>query len=460
MSNAFCPEQAMKKISYLTSRNSQATGKLELHVPTAFTAERPPARFEHESTASALASHPLGSLVPDLRQFESSFHPGIDELRAHSLSRTAPIDIKTYLTTDEPVLSIYIATFSDASFITITHPHAIADAQGTRDLLHAWSQTIVGQRDNIAPLHGVRHDVFSGVGEKQDVDAGTPYVLAGLLLSGLPFLGFVLRHIWDLFWTPRMHTKIFYISAEVMSALRNTTHDDLKGAGQHSEKTIATTSPVPFVSDGDIVTAWFARRALLGRSATRSATIMNIFDVRSRMSDVIDPLAAYAQNLVLPTYTFFSPGALSQVSLGQVAMRVREAIVGQTVPSQIRALLGLIRTIQGTGGGHPNYPLFGHSDSMIFACTNWSKVKFLEALDLSAAMASPQRMEMSKDGPCGRCVAYWGSTVGKADGPRDTLIVYNRDTRGGYWVHGFLREKAWRKIEEDIKSLENGASLA
>jgi hypothetical protein len=367
------------------------------------------------------------------------------------------------LTTDEPVLGIYIVTFADVSLVTITHPHAVADAHGTSNILHAWSQTILDQRNNVAPLQAARDDILSGIGENQDKGAEKPYVLAALLLGGLPFLGFVFRHLWDLFWTPKTLAKIVYISPEVMSALRNTAHGNLKAAGQHnkqdSETTISTFSSVPFLSDGDLVTSWFAHSTFLSRSATRSAAILNIFDLCSRMPGVIDPLAAYAQNLILPTYTFLPPGALSQTSLGQVALGVREAIVKQTQPTQIHALLGLIRKIQRTGGGHPNYPLFGKSDSMIFACTNWCKFKFPEVLDLSTAMTSSQSTEGSENKSNGQCVAYWGSTVGKADAPRDTLIIYNRDTRGGYWVHAFLREKTWRKIKEDLKSLETGASL-
>ncbi|RYP76852.1 hypothetical protein DL769_003538 [Monosporascus sp. CRB-8-3] len=201
---------------------------------------------------------------------------------------------------------------------------------------------------------------------------------------------------------------------------------------------------VPFVSDGDVITAWCARTIISSRPSGRSAIIMNVFDMRRRLSNTFADGGAYLQNLILGTSVFLPAAAALSTSRSQIALKLRKAIIEQTTDAQTRSLLNIARRSYTSSGG---MPLFGSSDSVVIASTNWSKAGIREAADFSAAVVdSSQLSAVVKDG----FLPYWGTTISVFDNPRDTIVIYGKDGDGDYWAHGYLRTETWDLIQGEF----------
>lgn len=159
-------------------------------------------------------------------------------------------------------------------------------------------------------------------------------------------------------------------------------------------------------------------------------------DVRTRLA--INPSLAYLQNLILPSTAILPPRNKSQRSLA-----IRCAIVTQTGAQQVRSLMRIARAS------------FAAADSMVIACTNWSKARLLYCVDFSTAVVPstsassqwPKSALVRLGGP----TTYWGTILAVNDSPRDAFIIYRKSDAGDYWLNGFLRRKTWALIEAEFK---------
>ncbi|KDN71211.1 hypothetical protein CSUB01_09915 [Colletotrichum sublineola] len=123
-------------------------GKLELHIPEAFSPSRPAVHFTTEPNPSSVMSHPLASTIPSL------FSHSTDALsRPHILDTPltltpilagpeAPTMFSDYTTTDRPLISLHVITFNDATFVTITYPHSATDGMGRKELVENWCRVL------------------------------------------------------------------------------------------------------------------------------------------------------------------------------------------------------------------------------------------------------------------------------------------------------------------------------
>ena len=312
---------------------------------------------------------------------------------------------------------------------------------GTAGLIKAWSDVLADRLDSVSSVVGAKQDVIEAVGSSTDEKAQIPFILKDRQIKGFSMLAFVVRYVWDLFTKKTIQAHIIYLPAKFMSQLHQTAHQQLKPE-EKSERPL-------FLSDGDLITAWFSRMVISSRSAKRPAIICNVFDLRSRLNNTFVFGATYLQNLILPASVFLPAVEASTVSLGPLALKLREAVAEQTTDPQARSLLRIAKASYASTG---SMPLFGSSDSMIIACTNWSKAGLLAAADLGPAVIS-QKQPTSDERPAmppGTCVSYWGTTIGNTDKPRDTVVIYNKDGDGNYWIHGYLRPETCNLIQHEF----------
>ncbi|GIJ91796.1 hypothetical protein Asppvi_010769 [Aspergillus pseudoviridinutans] len=418
-------------------------GLLEIRIPRN-DQKQAVVRFSHVSYVTQIKEHPLACRLPQKTGQCPSIQEGCDTFRAFSVPPELPSNIKHYLTTDEPLLSLRIISFTDATLVSITFPHAVTDAMGTADFLRAWSSMLADRLDQIPPVLGAREDIMASVGTLDDKRSQSPHALEHRRIRGLSLLSMILRLVWDRFIKRNIHARIIYLPAEFIARLRQSAQLDSQSS-QPSEET-----KFPFLSDGDLITAWGSQMVLSSYANSGPAIICNVFDIRSRIKDLFDPAGVYLQNLILLTMIDLQAPVKghSTMPLGHIARRIRHAIVEQATDVQARRLVRVMRaTIASTG----LMPLFGSSGATIIACTNWSKAQFREAAHFGPA-ALPSRSSSAftsggGSGP-GACVAFAGTTVSASDNLRDTFMIYGKDNEGNYWVHAYLRQETWDFIRK------------
>lgn len=415
---------------------------MEIHVPRKYTAERPAVRFSNTKYDVRIEEHPLACRLPKKTGKFLSVQEGCHTFRSFSVPQNLPNNIQHYLTTDEPLISLYIISFTNATLVSISFPHLASDVMGTAEILKAWSSVLAGRLDRVPTVLGAREDVIETVGTPSDVKAQIPYVLQEKQIKGLSMLLFAVRFGWDLLTRRNIQARTIFLPAKFMSQLRQRAQEQLE-LGSNSEN-------VPFLSHGDLITAWCARMVMSSRSKKRPTVICNVFDLRNRLKDTFTPGGSYLQNLILPASVFLPAAEVSTTSFVQIALRLRQAIVEQATDTQARSLMKLMKASSASTG---LMPLFGSSDSMIIACTNWSKAKFLEVANFGPAAISSGQSFSGRNSAVqpGTCVSYWGTTIGKNDNPRDTFVIYGEDGAGDHWVHAYLRSQTWDLIQDVIQ---------
>ncbi|GIK04355.1 hypothetical protein Aspvir_008436 [Aspergillus viridinutans] len=413
-------------------------GLLEIHVPRN-DQKQAVVRFSHISYAIQIKEHPLACRLPQKTGQCPSIQEGCHTFRAFSVPPDLPNNIKHYLTTDEPLLSLRIISFTDATLVSITFPHAVTDAMGTADFLRAWSSMLADRLDQLPPVLGARGDVMASVGTLDDKRSQSPHALEHRRIRGLSLVSLILRLVWDRLTRRNIQARTIYLPAEFIARLRQSAQLDSQPSQPSGETEFS------FLSDGDLITAWGAQMVLSSYANGGPAIICNVFDLRSRIEDLFDPAGVYLQNLFLPTMIDLQapPNGHSTMPLGHIARRIRHAIVEQATDAQARRLVRVMRaTIASTG----LMPLFGSLGATIIACTNWSKAQFREAARFSpAALPSRSPSAFTSGAGCdpGACVAFAGTIISASDNPRDTFMIYGKDDEGNYWIHAYLRQETW-----------------
>lgn len=131
-------------------------------------------------------------------------------------------------------------------------------------------------------------------------DAGEEYVLGGLKLRGLRFFQFALNFAFQIVFGPKMETRLIFPPQRSVRALRQRAMDDLEPDDQRQRDTGDPARARPYISEGDVLSAWGAKLIDLGLGKRKRAlTVMNVFDMRSRLGSLFDHHStAYVQNAI------------------------------------------------------------------------------------------------------------------------------------------------------------------
>lgn len=351
--------------------------------------------------------------------------------------------IQHHLYTDQPLLTLHITSFANATLVAITLPHSLTDATGASDLLRAWASIVSGNPSLVKPLQGTYEDVLQDIGTPDDLkdSKDDEFVLEKQQLRGVALVVFIVRYLWDIMFRRTIETEHIYLPAEFLRALRKDAEAELSTCGS---------SNIPFVSDNDLILAWGTRMILSSSSAWDrcSAVICNAFEMRGRLdrlgfyssTTVTQAASPYVQNLVLVATTVLPSDKAATAAIAHIAQLIRKAIIEQTTDVQCRQLMRLTRAWLASLG---TLPLFAKWDSRVIACSSWTRARFLNAADFSWVGGG-------REGAAGsiKPVMYWETTQG--DKTRDCFVVYGKDAVGNYWVYGYLRPDAWKHIEKEL----------
>ncbi|KAJ5805976.1 uncharacterized protein N7503_003578 [Penicillium pulvis] len=442
--------------------------KLEIHVPHLFTEDRPAVNFNHEEFHVSIDEHQLASKLPAPTPDVLSVQSGPPDFRKLAVPSSAPVCLDDYLASDHPQLALKVVSFTDATLVSLHWPHITADAMSLRDLAMAWSLVLAGRESEIPPMLSSGDDPMATLG-KDPIFQGA-HILERYQVKGWRFLVWGFRFLFDLLWWRKVETRTVFLPHRVVSQLQNNT---LSSFRVNVESDVTTESRVPFISEGDVVTAWMsliAASALLPLKSPRTVGISNAFDLRSRLPSIFSVKqeeGSYVQNAVFPCWTNINACELIGKSdaLGVAALKIRKSIETQTTEAQVHALARLTR-VSLAKTGLP--PMFGDTSSFLITASNWSKARLFEMVDFGPAIQSHSAW---KDKQCTltknsqdvsqkigsvsqavKCnpVYYHVDNVSPNNMLARNAFFFACTPNGDYWVNGCFPIAVWKAIEKGI----------
>ena len=164
---------------------------------------------------------------------------------------------------------------------------------------------------------------------------------------------------------------------------------------------------------------------------TNSRTPLNVFytaNLRRILGDTLQE--NFIHNAVCMVITPTLPlSAISDMSLGSLALHIRRTLESQTTPSAVDRWL---KWHIGTAG---RKRIFFQPNGAFYVVTNWRDMSLMQ-VDFSGAL--PDRSPYKT----GRCVYMWGNGIQPIP-LRNWVGLWANDPNGGVWMSAFLPEGIW-----------------
>lgn len=423
-----------------------AQGELEIHVPQSFTAARPAVSYSHQALAVAIENHPLASKLPKATDGPSIQASPKEGFRSLAVPDGAPETLDDFLGQDVPQLSLHITSFDNATLVGLSWPHTLMDVMGQQALLHAWSLVLAGREEEVPPVLGAREDAVcaaadSPVGDEEEKE---PFRLGRERLTGFAMLQFGLRFAWDLLWDPVVETRTIFLPQRALAELQRLAQDGLNNTQYSSEK--------PFISEGDVLTAWAVRAVASSLPQPRPVTVLHAVNARFRLPSLIKQAGSgvYMQNMAVAACAFF-PHQVATGPLGPIALENRRHLAEQSTTGQILACLRELRSLPKTESD-PSM-VCGEPDAVLVPVTNWTRADIFKSVDFAPAVVRPGDAAPERTNPSGTIISHYAGSMRQGPQVRNVFVLQGKDHRGNCWITGILPPRTWVKIEKDLKRL-------
>ena len=256
------------------------------------------------------------------------------------------------------------------------------DVMGQAAFLSAWSSVLAGRATEVPPVLGAQEDVLLALTDDATSAPQEEYVLKSKQLKGLAFVKFGARFAWDMLTGAKPLTQTIHIPKSVVTTLRARAEADLTnfhiGATTTAEQ---GENKMPFISDGDILTAFTLHCIASSLPAPRPLTALHAMNARFRLPSLINAKGVHVSNMLVPGFTFLDP-AMSTGPLGTIALHNRQKLLEQATEAQVLASLREQRV-----SGDPSTLLYSDADALLVPFTDWTKAKFFtSAIDFSPAV--------------------------------------------------------------------------
>lgn len=398
---------------------------------------------------TSIKAHPLASRLPKPTA-TPSVQAGGDVFRDLKARDDVPSTLEDYICSDDPPLELHVFIFNDATIVILNFPHFLTDALGVSKLVENWCKILAGRPNEVDafsendPLDTINS--VSGKDNDSEKHVLSPYKLAGWFM-----IVFALNFVYDLVFGPKMETRAIFLPERSVTALKQTTIASIPSdTGSQSNGT----NEKPFVSEGDVIAAWAIKNIGLGLGpkCKRTMAVMNVFELRSRLRQAFNSSAAYVQNAFFVLTTIFTVQEAQNLTLGEIALRLRSSTIEQTSEPQVEALVRDQRaSIQKTD----RPVVFAKRDSILLPFSNWGKARFFEIVDFSPTIVKIGSESGSKRNSPGKPVLFLACDASPKSNPthRNVINIIGKDPLGNYWITGMLSNVAWKEIEKQFQSM-------
>ncbi|KAL8376836.1 hypothetical protein RB595_007794 [Gaeumannomyces hyphopodioides] len=435
-------------------------GALEYHVPRRFDDARPGFAFstaalddvavdEHPQASRLARPHDLDAAgLPVAFRVPAAQSPGF---KAFIRSPGFPERLDDWLVSDSPQLGLHVIRFRDATLVTVSFLHSLTDMMGLSAIMDAWTAVLRGEEAQVQPFVGFDHDPLAALSNnsKPEPPPGK-YLFADRLLTSWNWVLFAARYYLsiELLWPRREEERIVFLPAQHLRRMREEALAELQQQRGEGEAAAAT-----FVSEGDVIFAWWTRVVLRAErpSPDRTLNMRNTCCCRPLLPElglVPSAMSALVTNAVFGVITFLKVRDVLDRSLASTAAEVRRALVRQRRPEQLQALDAIRRRCL-DGAGHP--AIFGDPGMFAFMISNWEKAKLFK-VDFSPAVVGKGLSIEKRKNHMGMPSCLQGSGT-RHYATRNTGVVIGKDAGGNYWLSYNLRKGAWPAVEQQLVAL-------
>lgn len=400
-------------------------------MPAEFTTDRPAIASSHVTHDMNAAEHPVASRLPKPRTRPAIVGDPDDFLELFR-REGGPMKLDDYLNTDAPQLGLHIVSFKDKTLVALDWPHTLMDAMGKQATLKAWTLILQGRADEVAPPVDADADPLADLGK----NTTETHKLEAQRMSLMELAQYGLGNALD-FWRTQ-ENRVVCVPASFLAKLRKTTQADLDASDAADKPT--------FLSDGDVLCAWWARLAVshLPRDSSRTVVLNNAYSLRAPLADDLLPTAAgpYVSNAIGFIPVLLPARDVLASPLGDTAAAIRRAVAALGTRAQVEAFAAEWRVSRGRLP-----PFFGDSGMHMVTYSNWAKARLFET-DFSAAIVAPGGGVGGSTTPRGRPSYIQNNQFGLVL-PNGFPII-GKDAEGNYWLSGYMNKGHWGKIEEQL----------
>lgn len=413
----------------------QKNGQLHHHIPATFTEDRPAVHYHNIRHAIPIQEHPVASrmhglcasqkpqIVADVMDFASLWeHPSL------------PKKLSDFLENDLSHVGLVILSFHDATIVVLRWFHNFFDATGKVELLRAWSKVVNGKLNEIGTPHDANEDPLKDLG----LHPTEPYILEKLRLSGFQKMIDTSRIVLhSILKTYRVRVICFppNLLAEIR---RQTESEEMNNDGR-------TDCQKPFLSDDNLITAWWARLYITTQKNPRgTVNLWSALGLRKTLQeDLLPPSKPYLGNAI-GFFTVLIPAQdIIALPLSYVASLLRQRITESRTREQVEAFCALVREKEGT----LTSPRFGKGKMMIMLCSSWSSGNFFD-LDFTGAVIP--KASAAGIPPLRAGFPSYVQYTNNYNARFNLLVNVGKDHEGNYWLNAATDDAHWKRIEQSL----------
>ncbi|KAG9671517.1 hypothetical protein KCU99_g4721, partial [Aureobasidium melanogenum] len=343
-----------------------------------------------------------------------------------------PESLQDYLHTDRPMLGLRVISFKDATLVTLSCSHLLFDGLGRKAVMAAWSSVLHGREEKIMDLQGVFEDPLARLGTQAEVRYKHELRVMGLRQLVMFGIRALLRRT---FFKSDVKDYVVCVPDFHMGKLRRSAIEDI--ANTSNAPAVA-----PFLSDSDILCAWWSRylASCTSKKATDTFVINTLLGLRKILTpELLRPENPYVSNAIMMMPTFVTAAELRTKSLGEVALSLRQTIEQLSTRAQVEARFSLDRAWQ-QRTGHP--ALYGDPWMRMVICTNWIKSKIYD-VDFSPALLDKKSSDSDAV-----CPTYTQLHAIVQDFDLINGFAISKDADNNYWIYSQLDTKHRSKVEQ------------
>jgi hypothetical protein len=458
-----------------------ADDKLEYHIPAQYTALRPPMNYTHVKHNMRMSEHKIGAQIPVAKDTsELQVFDVMTSLRGLTQTRNSTAVLADWIYTDKAQLGLHVVSFEDATLVTITWLHTLLDAMGRQALLRAWQAVLEARDDAVPEFWGYDFDPLEKLGSVQNNDASSSvslddkrkspqpkkYISAPSNFSSIKaffnrLFNFTIRFLdlRSLIYTPPTlyGGRILCMPASYLTRLRTDALRDLSSLDptQVIYNNSDPQDPKPFLSDGDILSAWLTRLMIssspaLLSSPNRPMVLINVLGMRDVLSTasggysaLIPRGKAYIGNCTTGIVSAFSMHQFLNLPFGHAAAKLRKDLVAQSSRKAVEASQRAQEQTQDITRSKEQNEV----TPAVFVFTNWAKARLFET-DFSAAIIGgghgrgrPSYIHVYGTDVRGMTGSGIGNCIGK-------------DGKGNYWIGVILPREDVEAFDKAVSGLQ------
>jgi hypothetical protein len=385
--------------------------------------------------------HALAKTLPKATD-TASIKCGPGAFRALAAQENAPETLLDYINHDEPQLALRIISFNDATLVSLSWLHTLMDVMGQQALLLGWSLVLAGRESEVPPLLGAREDAICAATDAPVGEEMEKYRLGQVRLKGWDMLTFGARFAWDMLWNQVIETRTIFLPSGVVAELRRQAQSDLTGKDGGEEK--------PFISEGDVLTAWAIHVVASSLPTPRPVTALHALNARFRLPSLVTDAGVYVQNMSVAAFAMLAP-EVATGPLGPIALENRRCLAEQATEAQVLAGLREIREEAKTGT--ESVLMCGEPNALLMPFTNWTRADFFNIIDFNPALVRAGDVSSSRRNPPGTMVYHHATSMKPSPTMRNVVVVLGKDHGENYWLTATLLPAAWAKMEEEVKKM-------